>query len=490
MKQAHTPARVCIISLGCAKNLVDSESMAALLERAGYRLVTDPDRADAVLVNTCGFIAPAREESLAVIRQVRGRDRQRVLVAAGCLAQRIPEELARAGVDAVVGTGELERLPEVLAACLRTPGRRAADRGAGDAGARSARAVGVWVGRPEVPLGLPRRLSTGVTAYLKIAEGCDRRCTFCIIPRLRGRYRSRPVEELVEEARGLVEQGARELVLVAEDTSRYGQDLYGQATLPRLLKALAAVDGVAWIRVLYAYPAGFPLEAARLMADEAKVLPYLDLPLQHISDHVLSRMGRPYRGDDVRRLLDRLRAMVPGIVLRSTFLVGFPGETEEDFGQLVEFLRQYRLERAGFFPFYPEPEAPAARFPGQVPEEVKKRRLEEVQAVQQEIAVAANRRLLGREVEVLVELRARARTLSGRREKCGRMSAWGGQGDTQRRAGLPVAVGRWAGQAPEVDGQVHVIGSEAAPGQFVLAEVQEVRDSDLVAVASGASARD
>jgi len=462
MNGSQYGTRVCIVSLGCAKNLVDSESMAALLEKAGFTLVADPEQADAVVVNTCGFIAPAREESLSVIRDLRRRSAGRAVVAAGCLAQRAAADLVAEGVDAVVGTGEMERLPEVLRLCLSARPDGAASRQPG------APRGGVWVGRPEVPLGLPRRLSTGATAYLKVAEGCDRRCTFCIIPRLRGRYRSRPVEDLVSEARHLVEQGARELVLVAEDTSRYGRDLYGRAALPRLLEELSRVEGVAWIRVLYAYPAGFPLEAARLMSPDGKVVPYLDLPLQHVSDRVLARMGRPYRGSQVRALLDRLREMVPDIVLRSTFLVGFPGETERDFRELLQFLREYRLDRAGFFPFYPEPEAPAASFPDQVPPDVKEERLREAERTQQAIALRANRRLLGREVRVLVETRAKARTLA--------------RGGRDAAGNIPVAVGRWWGQAPEVDGQVHVLDCTAAPGQFVSVRVEKVRGYDLVGV--------
>lgn len=456
--------------------------MAALLRRAGFALVVDPGRADAVVVNTCGFISPAKQESLDVIRNLQRGPGRRVLVVAGCLAQRSPEELARIpGVNAVVGTGEMEQLPVVIAECLGEGRGTAPTDGAGP-GARDPVAARVWVGNPEVPLGLPRLLSTGATAYLKIAEGCDRRCTFCLIPRLRGRYRSRPVEELVREARGLVEQGARELVLVAEDTSRYGWDIYGEAALPRLLSELAAVEGVWWIRVLYAHPHGFPLEAARLMARQEKIVAYLDLPLQHVSDRVLARMGRPYRGDDVRALVDRLRDAVPGIVLRSTFLVGFPGETDHEFRQLVDFLQEYRLERAGFFCFYPEPEAPAAGFPDQVPEEVKRERLEEAMAAQEAIAAAANRKLLGRELRVLVEARCGARAMAvGSGEDGERGRPRSGRPGGGRR--LPVAVGRWAGQAPEVDGQVHVVGSRATPGELVQAEVQEVHGADLVASA-------
>lgn len=473
--------RACIVSLGCAKNLVDSESMAALLEAAGFALVTEPAGADAVVVNTCGFIAPAREESLSVLRDLRRRVRG-VLVAAGCLAQRSPDDVLAEGIDAVVGTGELERLPQVLRACLRSDHRGRA----------------TWVGRPEVPLGLPRRLSTGPTAYLKIAEGCDRRCTFCIIPRLRGRYRSRPVEDLVREARDLVGQGARELVLVAEDTSRYGLELYGRPALPRLLEELAGVEGVAWVRVLYAYPSGFPMEATRLMCPGGRVVPYLDLPLQHVSDRVLARMGRPYRGREVRYLLDRLRETVPGIVLRSTFLVGFPGETGEDFLQLLRFLEEYRLERAGFFPFYAEPEAPAASFPDQVADEVKAERMRQAQDTQQAITTRANRRLLGEEVEVLVEALSRARRLrvtpatpggtsnGGEEKACGAS----GRGQKGESGGLPVAVGRWWGQSPEVDGQVHVLGAGEGVGALVSARVAAVRGCDLVAVPATEERRD
>lgn len=443
--------KATLVSLGCAKNLVDSEAMAALLAAAGFRLVTETREAEVVVVNTCGFIAPARRESLAILRRLgrlKEKGRCRVLVAAGCLAQRAAGELAALPyVDAVLGTGELARLPQVVEECLQ------------------GRAGKVWVGDPEVPLGLPRLLSTGVTAYLKIAEGCDCRCTFCVIPFLRGRYRSRPLEELKEEARRLAEAGARELVLVAEDTSRYGCDLYGGPALARLLRELARVPEIKWIRVLYAYPHLFPREAARVMAEEEKVLPYLDLPLQHVSDRILARMGRPDRGEDIKRLLDQLRARVEGLVLRSTFLIGFPGETEEDFKQLLDFLREYRVERAGFFPFYAEPEAPASRFSDQVPEEVKQARLAEAIACQERISLGCNRRLVGKELEVLVEARGQARLVGG--------------GDL-----LPRAVGRWAGQAPEVDGQVHVLDSQAQPGEFIRVRVEETFAHDLVAVSA------
>ncbi|HHY94252.1 MAG TPA: 30S ribosomal protein S12 methylthiotransferase RimO [Firmicutes bacterium] len=450
---------VAIVSLGCPKNTVDSEAMAHLLKQHGFETVVEPRQAEVIIVNTCGFIAPAREESISVIRRMaRLKQRHgRALVVAGCLAQRLGDELLQIpGVDAVLGTGELERLPEVVRECLcgTTRGR-------------------AWVRDPEVPLGLPRLLSTGATAYLKIGEGCDRRCSFCIIPRLRGRYRSRPLPDVVAEAQGLVDAGARELVLVAEDTSRYGEDLYGKPMLAPLLEALASASGARWIRVLYAYPHGFTEDAARVMAEQETVVPYVDLPLQHISDGVLRRMGRPDRGDDIRRFLDRLRQMVPGIVLRSTFLLGFPGESEADFRELLEFLRTYQLDHAGFFTFYPEPEAPAAAYPEQVPEEAKRRRWEEAVACQAGVSLALNRRLLGRELEILVEASSQVRVLSMR-----------GTGDRAAvgKRWLPEAVGRWAGQAPEVDGQVHVPGSRAQPGEFIRVRVEQAFAHDLVVV--------
>lgn len=471
LKNSASRPQVAIVTLGCAKNLVDAEVMAALLSAAGFALVTEPSHADAVVVNTCGFIAPAREESVAAIEQMaRLKTRRcRAIVVAGCLAQRLGAEiLSLPGVDAIVGTGELERLPDVLRWCLEGPGAPGEEDELPVPHGGDRR---VWVGKPEVPLGLPRLLSTGATAYLKIAEGCDRACTFCIIPRLRGRYRSRPLPELVDEAYRLVETGVREMVLVAEDTSQYGRDVYGHAALPDLLRRLARIPGLHWIRILYAYPHLFPREAAAVMREEERILPYLDLPLQHISDAVLRRMGRPDRGDDIRRLLDWLREEVPGLVLRSTFMVGFPGETESDFRELMAFLRSYRLEHAGFFSFHPEEEAPASSFPDQVEEAIKKRRLEEAIACQEEMSLELNRRLQGRELEVLVEARDRIAAAEARPS-----------GGARRRL-LPRAIGRWAGQAPEVDGQVHVIDCSARVGEFVTARVEHVLAHDLVAVA-------
>ncbi|ACA59353.1 30S ribosomal protein S12 methylthiotransferase RimO [Candidatus Desulforudis audaxviator] len=432
-------SRIALVSLGCDKNRVDGEVMLGLLERAGYQITAELE-ADIILVNTCAFIQDAKQESIEAILETaryRGNGRCRVLLATGCLAQRYPDELLRdiPELDGVVGTGEVGRVVDIV--------RRAAT-------GERVREVGPpgFLGRevlPRVPSGSP------FTAYLKISEGCDNRCLYCVIPQLRGPYRSREASVLVREARALAARGAREIVLVAQDTTRYGSDLKERTSLTDLVSRLAALEGVAWIRLLYCYPSGITFELVELMAREPRLCRYLDIPLQHASDRVLRRMGRSTMSYDLRKLILFLRSAIPGLTIRSTFMVGFPGETEADFEELLGFLKAMKLDRAGFFAYSREEGTPAARMPDQVPPEVKRERLERAAAVQREVSRALNRARVGSEVTVLVE---------------------GRKGEQY--------YGRSEADAPDIDGRVFLsAASDLEPGTFVRARITGAGPYDL-----------
>ncbi|MGQ9531970.1 MAG: 30S ribosomal protein S12 methylthiotransferase RimO [Desulfotomaculales bacterium] len=438
------PYRVALVNLGCPKNEVDGQVMLGLLEQAGFEVTGDPDAADVLLVNTCGFIAAAEEESVdAILAAARRKEAgDRVLVVAGCLAQRHGEELLAAlpEVDAVVGTGYVPAIADLVRRALS--GERVL--AVGEPGYRYDRV-------------LPRR-TTGPrhVAYVKIAEGCDNRCTYCTIPFLRGRYRSRPLEVVVEEARGLAARGARELVLVAQDTTRYGLDLYGRPRLADLLRALARLEDVRWVRVLYGHPGHLTPDVLAVMAEEPRVCRYLDLPLQHVHPDILRRMGRRGSPEELLRLVEDIRAAVPGVVLRTTFMVGFPGETEAEFGVLRDFVAAARFERAGVFAFSPEEGTPAARLPDQVPEEVREERRRELLLMQRRLSLARNRSLVGRVWDVMV--------------------------DGRTRGGL--YLGRTEGDAPEVDGRVFFrAGTSLAPGHVVRVRITRGYSYDLAGVA-------
>src|SRR5512142_887562 len=355
------PTRVYMHTLGCPKNRVDSEVMLGTLSEAGYRLVQEPARADVIVVNTCGFIESAKQESIAAILELaeqKSSGRCRKLVVAGCLTQRYHDELARElpEVDHFVGTGAYQEIARIVA------------------DAQSARVV---VPDPDFVHGAstPRVNSLpSHTAYLKIAEGCDNACAFCIIPKLRGPQRSRTVEDLVAEAEALAANGTVELSLVAQDLTAWGQDLPGRPRLHHLLPALCRVDGVRWIRLHYAYPRDFPDALVDVIASEPKIAKYLDMPLQHSSDRLLRAMKRGRDSQFLRTLLAKLRARVPGIALRTSLIVGLPGETEEDFADLLAFVREQRFERLGVFEYSREEGTPAAEMGGQLPEQVKKER--------------------------------------------------------------------------------------------------------------------
>jgi ribosomal protein S12 methylthiotransferase len=439
------------VSLGCPKNLVDSERMLGLLAQDGYVLVPDADRADMVIINTCGFIDAARQESLGVIREMLERKREGAIkgvVVAGCLAERQKEMLLEEvpEVDQVVGVFGREEIAKV------------ADRIMGDLHEQRTifRPAPVQAQEDRARLRItPRHL-----AYLKVSEGCDRLCTFCAIPYMRGKHVTKPIEKVVEEARELAGDGVRELNLVAQDMTYYGVDLYGRPRLAELLRALDEVEGIDWIRVLYNYPNYFTDELYEVLGSAKKVLPYLDMPLQHINDRMLRMMNRRHTRAETEAIIGRLRGRIPGLVLRTTFIVGFPGETEEEFEELLAYVEATRFERLGVFPYSFEPDTPAAKLPNHLPDAVKAERRDRVMAAQQEIAFAFNRTLVGRSLDVLI--------------------------DGPAPEGKHLWIGRSFADAPDVDGLTYVQGSGLEPGDLVTCEIVAAEGYDLVARAEAA----
>jgi ribosomal protein S12 methylthiotransferase len=453
MMNRSNPRTFSFVSLGCPKNLVDSERMLGRLAQEGYALVPEADGADVVVVNTCGFIEPARQESLAVIREMLELKRQgRVgaVVVAGCLAERKKDELLQElpEVDQVVGVFGREEIEQVVGRARRAERDQQEQRS---------------LFRPAPVQAQPDTARLRVTprhyAYLKISEGCDRLCTFCAIPSMRGKHVTKPIEEVVREARELAGDGVRELILVAQDTTYYGLDLYGRARLADLLRELDRVEGIDWIRILYAYPIHFTDELIDTLAGAAKIVPYLDLPLQHINDRVLKRMQRRVSRRQTEELLDRLRRAIPALTLRTTFIVGFPGETEAEFEELVDFVRAARFERLGVFPYSFEPGTPATRLDGHWPEEVKQQRRARLMEVQQEVAFDWSRRQVGREIEVIID------------------------------GPDPEVPNHWLGRghadAPDIDGLVRVKGKGLAAGDLARVKVTAADGYDLAARALG-----
>jgi ribosomal protein S12 methylthiotransferase len=432
------------VSLGCPKNLIDSEKMLGTLALDGYVLVSEPDGADFVIVNTCGFIESSRQESKAVIREMldlKAQGRTRGVIVAGCLPERLGgtklrEELP--GIDGIVGVFARDEITKVadrlfgLSEEQRTVFRPAPVRALDD----SARL----------------RITPKHYAYLKISEGCDRTCTFCAIPKMRGRHATKPMEMVVAEARELAADGVRELNIVAQDTTYYGMDLYGRVRLVELLKELEQVEGIDWIRLLYLYPINFTDDLVDQIAGSKKIIPYLDMPLQHISDPVLKRMQRRVNRAQTVALVEKLRRKISNLVLRTTFIVGFPGETEAQFEELCDFVEETRFERMGVFTYSLEPGTPAVKLDGHLPEEVKNARRERLMELQQQIAFEFGDSLVGYEFDVLID----AQIDDG---------AW---------------IGRSFADAPEIDGAVYVKGSGLAPGDFLPVEIEARQDYDLV----------
>ncbi len=442
--------KTLFVSLGCDKNTVDTRKMAGILEDGGICSFTeDEEQAEAAVVNTCAFIDSAKQESIdeiLSIAQLKKTGKLQHLIVTGCLAQRYQDEILKLipEVDAVIGTTAEASVGEVLQKLAQ--------------GEKIEQAV---LADPDLAPQDTRQVLTfgSAVGYLKIAEGCNKCCTYCAIPSIRGHYRSVPMEQVLEDARNLASQGAQELILVAQETTLYGVDLYGQKMLPELLRRLCLVKGIRWIRVLYCYPEEITDELIDVLASENKVVPYLDMPIQHASDNILRRMGRRTNRQELEAMVQKLRERVPGICLRTTLITGFPGETEEDHQSLLEFIRTMRFDRLGAYAYSREDGTPAAKFTDQVHHATKKRRLKEIMLTQQEIAFEKERSFVGRELEVIIE---------------GRLSEeWTEKGY--------VYVGRTYMDAPDVDSSIFVESArDLMSGTFVCVRVTEAREYDLI----------
>lgn len=381
-----------MVSLGCPKNLVDSEVMLGLIREKNFTVTNDPADAEIIIVNTCGFIESAKEESINTILQMSEYKTQgscRYLIVTGCLSQRYADELAQSipEVDAFVGTECFTDISWVIEQVM--DGKKV---------------LHMTRNTAEQPVEMPRMLTTPeYMAYLKIAEGCDNCCSYCIIPKLRGPYTSRPYEAVMAEAKELAASGIKEIIVVAQDTTRYGEDLYGRLMLPQLLKDLNDLEGIEWIRVMYCYPNNFTDELIEAFATLSKVCKYVDLPLQHASNSLLASMNRYDTKEQVEALLKKLRTSIPGIVIRTTFIVGFPGETEDDFEELKEFVAAQRFENAGVFKYSQEEGTVAGAMPNQIPEEIKENRYHELMALQAEISEELHQDLEDQELYVVIE---------------------------------------------------------------------------------------
>jgi ribosomal protein S12 methylthiotransferase len=432
--------RVHFISLGCPKNLVDSELMMGTLARAGYSITLDADNADVLVVNTCAFIDPAKKESIDTLleaAEIKRRVPGRRLVVAGCLSQRYSAELREQlpEVDIFVGTGNFLDLPAMLRG-IEAP-------------------TPIYPGAAHLLPGFETpRIRTGnpASAYLKVSEGCNHKCAFCIIPKIRGRHESRRLDDVVAEARMLAANGVRELNLIAQDLTAYGRDLTPPSTLAQLLRQLDALDGIRWIRLLYCYPNFVTDDLLDTIAGLPKVLNYIDMPLQHADDGVLRTMRRERSGAALGRILERVRRRVPDVTIRTSFIVGFPGETDAAFGRLVDFVKAERFDRVGVFTYSREDNTAAASMDSQVPERVMRERRSYLMEAQAEISLRNNRSFIGREIDVLVESE--------------------GASDRAR------AHGRSPGQAPEIDGLV-ILRGDAPAGEFVRARIERATTYDL-----------
>lgn len=379
------------VSLGCPKNLVDTEVMLGILGSEGYQIVSDPSEADVIVVNTCGFIESAKEESIQTILEMAEykKERCKLLIMSGCLAERYHDDILKElpEVDAVIGTGDYSKIAEVIRRTFE--GENPVLFG--------------HMNQPE-PENQPRMLSTGgASAYLKIADGCDNCCTYCIIPKLRGKYRSRKMEDILREAAALAQDGVRELIVIAQDTTRYGIDLYGKYRLAELLRELCKIDGVHWIRVHYLYPEVITDELIAAFREETKIVKYMDIPIQHCNDTVLKRMGRHGGKRQLCELLSKLRREIPDLVIRTSLIAGFPGETQEQFDELLQFVKDMKFERLGAFAYSQEEDTPAAKLPQQLPQEVKESRAAQILEVQAQISEQHQHGMLGKRLEVLTE---------------------------------------------------------------------------------------
>ena len=434
---------ILFISLGCDKNLVDSEVMLGLLDSRGYQILDDETIADVIVVNTCCFIHDAKEESIQTILEMaeyKKTGRLKALVVTGCLAQRYQQEIIDEipEVDAVLGTASYDKIAEAIDEAL------------------DGHTEMYLEDIDRLPQVSSKRLVTtgGHYAYLKIAEGCDKHCTYCIIPKVRGNYRSVPMEQLLKEAKELAEGGVKELILVAQETTVYGQDIYGEKSLHRLLRELCKIDGIQWIRLLYCYPEEIDANLIRVMKEEPKICHYLDLPIQHASDAILKKMGRRTSKAQLVDTIRTLREEIPDITLRTTLITGFPGETEEQHQELVAFVDEMEFDRLGVFTYSPEENTPAAEMPDQIPEEVKEDRQAELMELQQEIAFDLAEDMIDREVLVMIEGKV---------------------------ADENAYVGRTYRDAPNVDGLIFInTDEELMSGDFAKVKVTGAMEYDLI----------
>lgn len=434
---------VLFISLGCDKNLVDSEVMIGLLADRGYQMTDDETLADVIVINTCCFIHDAKEESIQAILDMAEYKKTgplKALIVTGCLAQRYQQEILTEipEVDAVLGTTAYDEIVDAIDEALEGRG-------------------GLRIGDLDaLPLPETKRLVTtgGHFAYLKIAEGCDKHCTYCIIPKIRGNYRSIPMEKLLSEARTLAEDGVKELILVAQETTIYGQDMYGEKSLHRLLRELCRISGIRWIRILYCYPEEIDDNLIQVMKEEPKICHYLDLPIQHANTEILRRMGRRTSREQLEEIIGKLREQIPDIAIRTTLITGFPGETKEQHEELMDFVDQMEFDRLGVFTYSPEEGTPAAAMPDQIPEEVKEDRQAELMELQQEIAFDLAEDMIGREVLVMIEGKV---------------------------ADENAYVGRTYKDAPNVDGLIFVnTDEELMSGDFARVKVTGAAEYDLI----------
>ncbi len=435
--------KVLFISLGCDKNLADSEEMLGMLVENGYEITNDESEAEAIVINTCAFIHDAKEESVNSIlemAQYKETGKLKALLVTGCLAQRYQKEIIKEipEVDAVLGTGSWDELIQALDKAFE--GEKYLD----------------FQSIDRVPQAGGKRVITtgGYYDYLKIAEGCDKCCTYCIIPRLRGKYRSIPMEKLVAQAEYLASQGVRELIVVAQETTVYGKELYGEKSLHILLRKLCRIPGIQWIRILYCYPEEIYPELIQTMKEERKICHYLDLPIQHCNDRILKRMGRRTTKAELIQIVETLRKEIPDIILRTTLITGFPGETQEEHEELMEFIDTMEFDRLGVFTYSAEEDTPAAKMPGQIEEEEKQRRQAELMELQQEISIDKGNARIGSEVEVMVEGKV---------------------------ADENAYVARTYGDAPGVDGYLFInTDTQLMSGDFAMVHVTGALEYDLI----------
>lgn len=434
--------KIALESLGCSKNLVDAEIMMGILNRKGYKLVGEFEEADIILVNTCGFIESAKQESIDTIlelAQLKENGNLKLLIVTGCLAQRYAKELQAEipEIDAIVGTGSYQQIDEIIANLEKENN---------------------IVSLNDIEFAynedLPRYVTTPeYMAYLKIGEGCDNHCTYCIIPKLRGRYRSRKMEDIIKEAKDLSSKGVKELVVIAQDTTKYGLDLYGEVKLPQLLEELAQIDGIKWIRIMYSYPESITEELVKVIKKYDNICNYFDMPIQHASNKVLKLMNRHTTKEDIKSKVEMIRKYIPDATLRTTIIVGFPGETDEDFNELVEFAKDMKFDRLGAFAYSREEDTPADKLPNHLDEDVKLQRRDQLMLVQQEISQNLNAQKIDNEYEVLIEEQIEDK----------------------------VYIGRTQGDAEEIDSIVYVKSeNQLEIGSFVKVKINNALEYDLM----------